>query len=69
VVRIDPKTGAMTATGTLPKVGDSSSRPGKRTLTESPDEAVVAWHNNQLAFLKTHINVRDAGDTATLVLK
>jgi hypothetical protein len=69
LLRIDPKTGAMTATAILPRSGDSSSRPGNRDLTEHPDQGVVAWHNNQLAFLKTHINAKDAGDLATLVLR
>jgi hypothetical protein len=69
VVRIDPKTTATRPRSTDSASGGPASGPGTGALTGDPDQSIVAWHNNQLAFLKTQINVRDAGDTATLVLK
>ncbi|MFI6674894.1 PQQ-binding-like beta-propeller repeat protein [Kribbella sp. NPDC050470] len=66
LVRVDPTTGALTATATMPKPGKSTT---PSVLAEHPDQGVVAWRNNHLAFLKVQINARDAGTEATVVYK
>jgi outer membrane protein assembly factor BamB len=68
LVRVDPRTGAMTAIATLPPASKSATRSGS-SLIESPDQGAVAWRNDYLAFLKVHITSRDAGYAATILLK
>ncbi|MEI8413034.1 MULTISPECIES: hypothetical protein [unclassified Kribbella] len=66
VVRVDPaNSGKMTAIATLPK----AKRPDSRSLIASPEPGGLAWHNNRLAFLRIQINVKDAGDDATTILR
>jgi outer membrane protein assembly factor BamB len=66
LVRVDPRnSGMMTAIATVPR----AENPDSRSLIASPEPGGVAWHNNQLAFLRIQINVKDAGDDATTILK
>jgi len=69
LVRVDRKTGALTATALLPSATKSMTRPGGSELSQQPAAGAVDWHNGHLAFFRTQPSSRDAGYAATIVLK
>lgn len=69
LVRVDPKTGAMTPVAKLSPENQASSSLGRRGLTEAPEAGNVEWHKGYLAFFQTQARERDAGYGATVVYK
>lgn len=69
LVRVDRRTGAMTATATLPTPDKSLTRVGGSGLTQYPEPGGVDWHNGHLAFFRTQAGSRDAGYAATIVAR
>ncbi len=67
LVRVDRRTGAMTATAILPPPDKSLTRPGTGGLTQFPEPGGIDWHNGHLAFFRTQSGSRDAGYAATIV--
>ncbi|MGW1346901.1 outer membrane protein assembly factor BamB family protein [Kribbella sp. NPDC002412] len=69
LVRVDRKTGTMTALAKTPKVDKSLTRPGGTDIAQYPDLGTVDWHNGHLAFFRVQPTSRDAGYAATVVFK